>query len=63
MLPTAEIEHISENKIKVMATLNEDEWLYSFLLSFGSDVKIVNPPELAEKIKQLHIKAINSLRT
>ena len=63
MLPTAEIEHISENKIKVMATLNEDEWLYSFLLSFGSDVKIVNPPELAEKIKQLHFDAAQEFCT
>lgn len=49
MLPIAEIEHISESEIRATATLNDDEWLYSFLLSFGSNVKIVSPPELAKK--------------
>ena len=57
MLPIAEIEHISESEIRATATLNDDEWLYSFLLSFGSNVKIVSPPELAKKIKRLHLEA------
>lgn len=58
ILPTANVETVSQHEIKVTAVLNEDEWLYSFLLSFGADVKIINPPNLAKKIKQLHQKSI-----
>lgn len=58
LLPTANVTSISEYEIKVTATLNEDEWLYSFLLSFGADVEIITPPELSQKVKQLHAEAV-----
>lgn len=59
ILPTAKVEVVSEHEVKVTAVLDEDEWLYAFLLSFGADVKIINPPELNIKIKQLHTEAIS----
>ena len=61
MLPQADITYISDHEIRVNADVNEDEWLYSFLLFLGPKIKQLDPPELAEKIRKLHLDAASSI--
>ena len=35
-----------EDEIYVTAPIPEDEWLYSFLLSFGENVKVIQPEHI-----------------
>lgn len=39
------IEHINE-KLLVRLALPENDWLYGFLLSFGTGLEVVNPPHI-----------------
>lgn len=40
----------------VVSSVVYDEWLIGYILSFGSRAKVIEPPELAERIKQEAIK-------
>jgi len=40
------------DKIHVEMELPESEWLYSFLMSFGGHVKILEPVSLKEKLRK-----------
>ena len=48
------VELLETKQLKVSATVNNTEWFHSFLLFFGINVEIIEPPELAETIRQLH---------
>jgi predicted DNA-binding transcriptional regulator YafY len=41
-----------QDGIYVTITYPEDEWLYGFILSFGSGVEVIDPPRIREKIKE-----------
>lgn len=48
---------IGDNGIlRVTAKLPEDNWLYGFLLSFGTDIRIISPKTLRDNIQQ-HLDA------
>lgn len=47
------ISKTSSGAYHVHANLPEDQWLYSFLLSFGNDVEILSPESLKEKLCSL----------
>ncbi|MBQ2886949.1 MAG: YafY family transcriptional regulator [Alphaproteobacteria bacterium] len=48
------VELLETKQLKVSATVNNTEWFHSFLLFFGTNIEIIEPPELAETIRQLH---------
>ena len=48
------------DKITVEMQLPESEWLYSFLLSFGEHVKVLDPVSLLEKIRNKLTNALGS---
>ncbi|EUJ44936.1 helix-turn-helix transcriptional regulator [Paenilisteria rocourtiae] len=50
IFPT-EIMQLSDNRIVVKTEMPKTDWLYSFLLSFGSDVQIIAPESLRLEIK------------
>lgn len=51
------IEHADNGYLHVFTCLPEDNWLYSFILSFGKDVVILKPEHVKENlIKYLDIK-------
>jgi predicted DNA-binding transcriptional regulator YafY len=50
----------ANNTADLVIELPYDEWLYSYILSFGSDVKVISPIELKEEvIKRLENSIIN----
>ena len=48
------VEVLKTNELKVSAKVNDTEWFRSFLLFFGTNIKIIEPPALAETIRQSH---------
>lgn len=46
------------NKIHVEMALPESDWLYSFLLSFGEHVKILEPASLKENLRKRLLSAL-----
>lgn len=46
------IERNDDGSYRVFARLPEDDWLYSFLLSLGEDVKVLSPAYIAENLKK-----------
>lgn len=46
-------------KIVVAMKLPESEWLYSFLLSFGEKITVLEPKKLKETIRELHLRALD----
>jgi len=40
-----------EDGIYVTAPIPEDEWLYSYLLSFGADVRVIQPEHIKKELK------------
>ncbi|MDO7787359.1 helix-turn-helix transcriptional regulator [Desulforamulus aquiferis] len=39
-----------DGRIMVMAEMPENNWLYGFLLSFGTGVEVINPPHIRTKL-------------
>lgn len=56
-IPSATTDPISTDKLRITATLPDDSWLRSFLLSFGNQLKIERPISLYDEIKQMHLAA------
>lgn len=44
--------HINYDKSIVQIALPEDEWLYGLLLSFGNQIKLIDPPHLVEIVQR-----------
>ena len=38
----------------------EDEWLYGYILSFGSNGKVISPPQLIKTIKEIVNRMMNN---
>lgn len=49
-----------EDGIYVTAAIPEDEWLYSFLLSFGENVKVIQPEYIKKELKNRQKQAYES---
>lgn len=49
-----------EDGIYVTAPILEDEWLYSFLLSFGANVKVIQPEHIKKELKNRQKQAYES---
>jgi predicted DNA-binding transcriptional regulator YafY len=47
------IERADNGSLHVFARLPEDNWLYSFLMSFGNDVDILQPKQVKENLKKM----------
>ena len=56
-VPNVAVEPLAKGKFRVSAKLPDDSWLRSFWLSFGKQVVIEQPCELAEEIKRMHLDA------
>lgn len=52
------IERDDDGNMRVMVRMPEDDWLYSYLMSFGKSVTVVQPKEVADKLKRKHEEAI-----
>lgn len=52
---TDNYEILEDKRIKVTFQMNLCPWLYGFLLSFGNQVEIIEPPELRDIIKKMAI--------
>jgi predicted DNA-binding transcriptional regulator YafY len=47
-----------DGSLTIKVCYPEDQWLYSTLLSFGSDIEVVSPPHLREVMKQKALEII-----
>jgi len=56
------IEKEPDGRLRVALELNEGEWLYSFLMSFGSDLTVIKPPHVGQELLRRHIKAVEHLQ-
>jgi predicted DNA-binding transcriptional regulator YafY len=56
------VEKEPDGRLRVALELNEGEWLYSFLMSFGSDLTVVKPPHIGQELLRRHIKAVEHLQ-
>nr|WP_281384403.1 YafY family protein [Listeria portnoyi] len=56
----AEILRIVSDRIEVKTEIPKTDWLYSFLLSFGSDVQIIAPESLRLEIRASLQKAVKN---
>lgn len=54
------VEILSSEELKVSAKINDTEWFRSFLLFFGSNIKILEPQDLAQAIRQIHLEAAHT---
>lgn len=50
------IERADDGALHVLTRLPEDGWLYSFLMSFGKDVAVLQPVYIRENLKQMLIR-------
>lgn len=48
----ASIQKQEDGSVIVSVSLPYDDWILNYILSYGADVEILNPPWLKEKIKQ-----------
>lgn len=51
------IEKNDDGLMYVSVKMPVDDWLYSYLMSFGDKVKVISPKEVAEVLKQKHEEA------
>lgn len=58
--PREEIMELDDGYLLVETVHNEDYWLYSTLLSYGTDVEVLSPARVADELKQ-RAKAIFNL--
>ena len=54
-----QLEYKTGGSIHAHITYPLDEWVYSFILSYGEDVEVISPPYVREKMKE-KVKKINS---
>jgi len=48
-----ELERQEDGRLRIMAMLPEDNWLYGFILSFGTGVEVINPPHIRKIIPEI----------
>ncbi len=53
------IDRDDNANMRVMVRIPEDDWLYSYLMSFGKSVTVVQPREVAKTLKKKHEEALN----
>lgn len=53
------IEKGDDGLMYVAVSLPEDEWLYSYLMSFGDKVTVISPKEVAETLRKKHEEAVS----
>ncbi|WP_036617090.1 helix-turn-helix transcriptional regulator [Paenibacillus sp. FSL H7-689] len=51
-----------DGRLRVSLELNVGEWLYSFLLSFGSELTVIEPVHVGQELLRRHIKAVEHLQ-
>ncbi|WP_458463918.1 helix-turn-helix transcriptional regulator [Paenibacillus sp.] len=51
-----------DGRLRVSLELNVGEWLYSFLLSFGSELTVIEPAHVGHELLRRHIKAVEHLQ-
>ncbi|PQP84986.1 transcriptional regulator [Paenibacillus sp. PCH8] len=56
------IEKEPDGRLRVSLELNVGEWLYSFLMSFGSELTVVEPAHVGQELLRRHIKAVEHLQ-
>lgn len=49
------IDTADDGSLHVFTRLPEDNWLYSFLMSFGNDVEVLQPQHVIEKMRNIKI--------
>jgi predicted DNA-binding transcriptional regulator YafY len=42
-----------EGQLLVKTTLPENNWLYGFILSFGSGIEVINPPHIRSIVARI----------
>lgn len=57
-----EITPLDTGELMVQTTFYNDAWLYSTLLSYGAEVKVIDPPEVRAKLKQIAQQIIVSYK-
>ncbi|MBC8062532.1 MAG: YafY family transcriptional regulator [Clostridiaceae bacterium] len=55
------IKRENETQLRVSCEMEEGDWLFSLLLSFGSDVFVEKPMNIRQELVMLHMKAIEHL--
>jgi len=53
------IDTADDGSLHVFTRLPEDNWLYSFLMSFGNDVAVLQPQHVKEKLVTLKIEKLH----
>jgi len=43
----------ADGSIMVKTSFPENNWLYGFLLSFGTSVEVINPPHIRNKLAEI----------
>lgn len=56
----AQLQHAADGTIIADLTFPEDDWIMSFLLSFGSDAEILSPPRWREAMKEKVVQIQNN---
>lgn len=59
--PSQELEVLADGRVKITLQVSNDWALRSWILSFGSGVKVVTPKTLADEIRSEHEKALKGL--
>ena len=49
---SSQLRHATDGSLVATLTMPEDDWILSFLLSFGSDLEVLSPPRWREEIKK-----------
>lgn len=48
-----ELEKLEDGKLLAKAVLPENNWLYGFILSFGTGVEVINPPHVRKRLAEI----------
>lgn len=51
-----DVEELEDGRILINASMPENNWLYGFILSFGTEVEVINPPYIREILKEISRK-------
>lgn len=54
-----EPEKQEDGRLRAVAVLPEDNWLYGFILSFGTGVEVINPPHIRKIIAEIAKGIVN----
>ena len=52
----SDIEELEDGRLLINACMPENNWLYGFILSFGDQVEVINPPHIRTIIKEISEK-------